>query len=102
MHRYEKLVKCLTSDAETSIKQAATQAQDMEVIGRVQEDLRARETYYTNHVDETSWSKLRDVCKQLQRKIVILLRRKLLMKMHSVMSVDTLRIESLVHPKSRE
>ena len=44
--RYEKLVKCLTSDAETSIKQAATQAQDMEVIGRVQEDLRAREAYY--------------------------------------------------------
>ena len=44
--RYEKLVKCLTSDAETSIKQAATQAQEIEVIGRVQEDLRARETYY--------------------------------------------------------
>ena len=25
----------------------------------------------TNLVDETSWSKLRDVCKQLQRKTVI-------------------------------
>ena len=45
-NRYEKLVKCLTSDAETSVKQAATQAQEIEVIGRVQEDLRARETYY--------------------------------------------------------
>ena len=39
-------MKCLTSDAETSIKQAATQAQEMEVIGRVQGDLRAREAYY--------------------------------------------------------
>ena len=44
--RYEKLVKCLTSDAETSTKQADTQAQEIEVIGRVQEDLRAREAYY--------------------------------------------------------
>ena len=39
-------MKCLTSDAETSTKQAATQAQEMEVTGRVQEDLRVREAYY--------------------------------------------------------
>ena len=40
--RYEKRVKCLTSDAETYNKQA----QEVEVIGRVQVDLRAREAYY--------------------------------------------------------
>ena len=38
-------MKCLTSDAET-IKQAATQAQEIKVIDRVQVDLRAREAYY--------------------------------------------------------
>ena len=39
-------MECLTSDAETSTKQAATQAQEIEVTSRVQEDLRAREAYY--------------------------------------------------------
>ena len=47
--RYEqlvKLVKSLRSDAEIPIKQAATQAQKIEVIGRIYLNLRAREAYY--------------------------------------------------------
>ena len=43
---YEKLVKSLMSDAETYVSQAATQAQEIEVMGRVQVDLRARDAYY--------------------------------------------------------
>ena len=44
--RYEQLVKRLRSDAEISIKQAATQAEEIEVIGRIYLNLRAREAYY--------------------------------------------------------
>ena len=40
--RYEKLVKCLRSDADTSTKKP----QEIEVTGRVQVDLRTREAYY--------------------------------------------------------
>ena len=45
MHQVRKLVKRLTSDLETSIKQAAAQVQEIEVTGRVYLNLRAREAY---------------------------------------------------------
>ena len=73
-------MECLTSDAETSTKQAATQAQEIEVTSRVQEDLRAREAYYYESCRRNLLVKVkRRVCKQHRRKIVILLIRKLLM-----------------------
>ena len=45
MYQVRKLVKRLTSDLETSIKQAAAQVQEIEVTGRVYLNLRAREAY---------------------------------------------------------
>ena len=104
--RCEKLVKCLTNDAETSFKQAATQTQEIEVIGRVQEDLRARKAYYhelcRRNLLVKAERRMQAATKTTITKKTVILLRKPLMRMHSVMSVDTLRTESLVHPKSRE
>ena len=73
---------------ETSIKQAANQLHEIEVIECLPEPgSQGSLITTTNHVNETLWSKrLKDACKQLQRKTAILLRRKLHMRMFPAMS----------------